>query len=77
MFRGNYWALWGKYTSVRFTGPYFEVDLGDTRSENSLFGLIWSDGTLRLHIPVAKCPIHYMGVRKHLLPLQNAKRDAK
>ena len=59
----------GKYASVRFRGPYFEVDLGDMRSENSLFDTIGCDGALALHIPSAKFPIHYLAGSQILVPL--------
>ena len=49
-----------KYALVHFGWEYFEVDLADMRSENSLFGIIGCDGASKLHIPSAKCPIHYL-----------------
>ena len=42
-----------KYEFVHFSGPYFEVDIDDMRSANSLVGAIGCDGTLTLHIPIA------------------------
>ena len=50
----------GKYALVPIRGPYFEVDLGDMRSANSLFDTIGGDGTLKLHIPSTKSAIHYL-----------------
>ena len=49
-----------KYALVHFRGSYLEADLGDMRSANSLFGLIGRGGTLRLHVPSTKFPIHYL-----------------
>ena len=49
-----------KYALVHFRGSYFEVDLDDMRSANSLSDTIGCDGTLTLHIPIAKFPILYL-----------------
>ena len=58
-----------KYALVRFRGPYFEVDLGDMLFAKSIFELIGRDGTLRLHIPSTKFPVHYLVYSKTLIPL--------
>ena len=49
-----------KYALVHFRGSYFEVDLDDMRSTNSLFGSIGWDGTLTLHVPHTKSHIRYL-----------------
>ena len=49
-----------KYALVHFRGSYFEVDLEDMRSANSVFGSIGCDGALILHVPHTKFPIHYL-----------------
>ena len=64
-----------KYASVRFTGSYFEVDLGDMRSTNSLFELIACSGTLRLHIPRTKSPIHYLVDSQTLISLTKMRNE--
>ena len=65
--RNNYWVFWGKYELVRFRGSYFEVDLGDMRPANSVFGTIGRDGALTLHIPSTKSPVHYLADSKTLV----------
>ena len=52
--------FWNKYALVHFRWSYFEVGLGDMRPANSLFGVIGCGGTLTLHIPHTKFPIHYL-----------------
>ena len=49
-----------RYALVHFRWPYFEVDLGDMRSSDSLFVIIGCGGALTLHIPSTKFPIHYL-----------------
>ena len=49
-----------KYALVHFRGPYFEVDLEDMRPARSLFGIIGCDGTLTLHVTLAKSTINYL-----------------
>ena len=68
----------GGYALVHFRGSYLEVDLGDMRSDNSLFGLIGRDGALRMHVPITKFPIHYMVDSQTLTSIfRNAKCDFK
>ena len=56
-------------------GSYFEVDMGDMRSANSLFDLIWRDGTLRLHIPSEKPPIHYLVDSQTIISLTKMRNE--
>jgi len=49
-----------KYALVHFRASYFEVDLEDMRTADSLFGIIGCGGTLTLHVPHTKSPIHYL-----------------
>ena len=47
-----------KYAIVHFRWSYFEADLYDMRSANSLLDIVGCDGTLTLHAPHTKFPIH-------------------
>ena len=67
--RDSYWAIWGKYAIVHFIGPNLEVDIEDMRPANRLFRILGRDGTLQLHIPSTKSPIHCMVGSKTLILL--------
>ena len=49
-----------KYALVLFRGSYVEVDLRGMRATNRKLGAIASNGALRLHLPSAKSPLHYL-----------------
>ena len=64
-----------KYAFVHFMGSYFEVDIGDMRSANSLFELIGCDGTFRLRVPSTKSPIHYLADSQTLIFLTKMRNE--
>lgn len=49
-----------------------DVDIGDMRPSNSLFGPIGCGGPLQLHVPSAKFPIHYLVGSETLIFLPDA-----
>ena len=57
--------FWDKYALVHSSGSYLEVDIGDMRSANRLWGIIGRDGALQLHVPSTEFPIHYPVIPKH------------